>query len=122
MVKGISVPLVMGWGAMLASGILGLLLAVLVLFNKALNDMVHVSRAFNGLPRLDERDDVSAPRQGVLRRLRAAAQTRYQLTRTLAPYVELGWEKDVGRTGALARARDERGENTYAVAGVRLLY
>ena len=37
----------------------GALLAVLVLFNKALNDMVHVSRAFNGLPRLDERDDVS---------------------------------------------------------------
>jgi phosphatidylglycerophosphate synthase len=30
--------------------VLGLLLSVLVLFNKALNDMVHVARAFNGLP------------------------------------------------------------------------
>jgi copper resistance protein B len=67
-------------------------------------------------------DDSRMETRAGIGRLRAAAQTRYQLTRTLAPYVELGWEKDVGRTGALARARDERGENTYAVAGVRLLY
>ncbi len=52
----------------------GALLSVIVLYNKALNDMVHVSRAYNGLPRLAEQADVAAPRAGGLRRLRAAAR------------------------------------------------
>lgn len=52
----------------------GALLAVIVLYNKALNDMVHVSRAYNGLPRLEERADVSAPHRTGLRRLRSAAR------------------------------------------------
>ena len=34
---------------------LGALLVVLVLFNKALNDAVHVARAAAGLPRLEDR-------------------------------------------------------------------
>lgn len=54
---------------------LGALAAVLVLYNKALNDMVHVSRAFNGLPRLADEGGVSQPRRaGAVRRLRSLAR------------------------------------------------
>ena len=50
---------------------LGLSLSVLVLFNKALNDMVHVARAFNGLPKLSESPAVAAPKSSVLSKLRS---------------------------------------------------
>ena len=36
----------------------------MILYNKALNDIVHVSRAYNNMPRLDERAEVAAPRAG----------------------------------------------------------
>jgi phosphatidylglycerophosphate synthase len=48
----------------------GALLAVLVLGNKALNDMVHVSRAFAGLPRLEDAAGVGTPTSSALARLR----------------------------------------------------
>lgn len=51
-----------------------------------------------------------------------AVNTRYQLTPQLAPYIELAWDKALGRTGAVARRAGERGENAYAVIGARLLY
>jgi phosphatidylserine synthase len=51
--------------------VLGLLLSVLVLFNKALNDMVHVARAFNGLPKLSESPTVAAPKSSALAKLRS---------------------------------------------------
>ena len=54
--------------------VLGALLSALILFNKALNDMVHVSRAFAGLPRMDESAQTSAPRRGVVRTLRRAVR------------------------------------------------
>lgn len=53
---------------------LGLLLSVLVLFNKALNDMVHVARAFNGLPKLSENPIVGAPKSTVLAKLRSVVR------------------------------------------------
>ena len=49
---------------------LGALLALLVMFNKALNDMVHVSRAFAGLPRLDDVAGVGTPTRSGLARVR----------------------------------------------------
>lgn len=52
----------------------GALLAVMVLYNKALNDMVHVSRAYNNMPRLEERAEVAAPSRSGLRRLRSMAR------------------------------------------------
>lgn len=52
----------------------GALLAVLVLYNKALNDMVHVSRAYNDLPRLADRADVGVPTRSGLARLRSLAR------------------------------------------------
>ncbi len=53
---------------------LGALLALLVVLNKALNDMVHVARAFNGLPKLEDKAGVGAPTSAGLRRLRSAAR------------------------------------------------
>jgi hypothetical protein len=50
---------------------LGLLLSVLILFNKALNDMVHVARAFNGLPKLSESPAVATPQSPSLARVRS---------------------------------------------------
>ena len=54
--------------------LLGALLAVIILYNKALNDMVHVSRAYNDLPRLGEGAEVAAPRNAGLRSLRSIAR------------------------------------------------
>ena len=50
---------------------LGALLAVLVLFNKALNDAVHVARAAAGMPRLEDRAASSAPTVAGVARLRS---------------------------------------------------
>ena len=54
---------------------LGLLLALVIVLNKALNDMVHVARANAGLTRLeDKRGGVTAPRGRLVSRLRSAAR------------------------------------------------
>ncbi len=53
---------------------LGALLALLIVLNKALNDMVHVSRAFSGMPRIDEASRVGAPRGGLVASLRKVAR------------------------------------------------
>jgi phosphatidylglycerophosphate synthase len=53
---------------------LGCLLAVLILLNKALNDMVHAARAAAGLPRLPDDEATTAPRAGGLARLRRMAR------------------------------------------------
>jgi phosphatidylglycerophosphate synthase len=51
--------------------LLGALLAVIILYNKALNDMVHVSRAYNNMPRLEDKATVGVPQSSGLRSLRA---------------------------------------------------
>ena len=53
---------------------IGALLAVLVLWNKSLNDMVHVSRAYNDLPKLADTKGVGAPQASGVRRLRSIAR------------------------------------------------
>ena len=53
---------------------LGALLAVLVLFNKALNDAVHVARAAAGMPRLEDRAASAAPTVAGVARLRSWAR------------------------------------------------
>jgi len=45
-----------------------------VLLNKALNDMVHVSRAFSGLPRLEDVAGTGTPTNAGLARLRSAVR------------------------------------------------
>ncbi len=54
--------------------LIGALLAVLVLWNKSLNDMVHVSRAYNDLPKLADTHGVGVPEGTRLRKLRAVVR------------------------------------------------
>jgi hypothetical protein len=53
---------------------LGAVLAVLVLVNKSLNDAVHIARAVNDLPRLQDRAEEAAPRVSAVARLRSLAR------------------------------------------------
>ena len=53
---------------------LGALLAVVIVLNKALNDMVHVARATAGLPRVADDESTTAPRAAGLARLRRLAR------------------------------------------------
>ena len=53
---------------------LGAVLAVLILVNKSLNDAVHIARAANGLPRLEDRAEEAAPQVSTVRRLRGLAR------------------------------------------------
>ncbi|MDO9378595.1 MAG: CDP-alcohol phosphatidyltransferase family protein [Nocardioidaceae bacterium] len=52
----------------------GALLSVVIMFNKVLNDLVHVSRTFSGLPRIADSAAATAPRPGLVARLRRAAR------------------------------------------------
>lgn len=67
-------------------------------------------------------DDPAARTYSGIGSVKLAIQTRYQMTRQVAPYVELGWERSLGRTAMAVRAGGERVENAYAVIGLRLLY
>jgi len=53
---------------------LGAVLALLVIVNKALNDMVHVARAVAGLPLVQDVEGAGRPQRHGLARLRAAAR------------------------------------------------
>jgi phosphatidylglycerophosphate synthase len=53
---------------------LGFALAVFIVLNKALNDMVHVARANAGLPKLADRKGEAEPSQRMIARLRRAAR------------------------------------------------
>lgn len=53
---------------------LGAVLSVVVLYNKALNDSVHVARAYNNLPRLEDNTTVGVPTATGVRRLRSLAK------------------------------------------------
>lgn len=52
----------------------GTVLAGLVLLNKALNEMVHVSRAFNGLDKLPDSKEATALTPGLVARLKRVAR------------------------------------------------
>ncbi len=63
-----------GFGSLGGWTTLGAVLAVLVLVNKSLNDAVHIARAANDLPRLQDRAEEAAPRVSSVARLRALAR------------------------------------------------
>ena len=67
-------------------------------------------------------DDRQAGTYAGVGTVKLALQTRYQVTRQIAPYIEIGWEKSLGQTGNAARRAGERTENAYSVVGLRLLY
>lgn len=54
--------------------LVGALLAVLVLYNKSLNDMVHVARAYNAMPKLEDNASVGVPQSSGLRSARRLAR------------------------------------------------
>jgi phosphatidylglycerophosphate synthase len=62
-----------GFGSLGGWTTLGAVLAVLVLVNKSLNDAVHIARAANDLPRLQDRAEETAPRVSSVARLRSLA-------------------------------------------------
>ena len=53
---------------------MGAVLALVIVLNKALNDMVHVARANAGLPKLADTHGETAPRGGLIAKLRKAAR------------------------------------------------
>lgn len=53
---------------------LGGVLAVVILLNKSLNDMVHVARSFAGMDRMPDTEAVRAPRTGAVAAARRAAR------------------------------------------------
>jgi phosphatidylglycerophosphate synthase len=53
---------------------LGVLLALIIVLNKALNDMVHVARANAGLTKLADRREETVPSQRLVARLRSVAR------------------------------------------------
>jgi phosphatidylglycerophosphate synthase len=63
-----------GFGSLGGWTTLGAVLAVLVLVNKSLNDAVHIARAANDLPRLQDRAEEAAPRVSSVARLRSMAR------------------------------------------------
>lgn len=54
--------------------------------------------------------------------VKLSLQLRYEFTPRFAPYVEIGWERLLGRTASEARADGERTSNSYAVIGIRSLF
>jgi phosphatidylglycerophosphate synthase len=63
-----------GSGAVVGWTTLGAVLALLIVLNKALNDMVHVARAAAGLERLTDDATTAAPRPGLVATARRAAR------------------------------------------------
>ena len=86
--------------------VLGLVLSVLVLFNKALNDMVHVARAFNGLPKLSESPAVAAPQSVGLAKLRSLVR--------LFPFNRIFHSIEMTLLIAVAAIKDEFAGNLVA--------
>ncbi len=49
-------------------------------------------------------------------------QTRYEISRHVAPYIDLKYEKKFGQTADFARLRGEKPESTTLTAGIRWLF
>lgn len=49
-------------------------------------------------------------------------QLRYEFTPQIAPYIQVGWERQLGESANRSRNEGERFSNTYAVIGIRSLF
>lgn len=52
----------------------------------------------------------------------ASLQLRYEFTPQIAPYIQIGWERELGETANRSRGSGERISNSYAVIGIRSLF
>ena len=49
-------------------------------------------------------------------------QTRYEVTRKFAPYVDVRYERKFGETSSIAKSNGEGNDNFVASAGLRLMF
>lgn len=49
-------------------------------------------------------------------------QLRYEFTPQIAPYIQVGWERQLGESANRSRNEGERFSNSYAVIGIRSLF
>jgi copper resistance protein B len=49
-------------------------------------------------------------------------QTRYQITRKVAPYIDVHYDRKFGRTASIARSNDEDAGEFVAAIGLRLMF
>jgi copper resistance protein B len=63
-------------------------------------------------------DDVAVGRGSGINNLELGLRLRYEITRNLAPYIGVSWERSYGETGDLAVTAGEDREQTAVVAGV----
>ena len=49
-------------------------------------------------------------------------QTRYEITRKFAPYIDLRYERKLGGTSAIARKNGEKSDDVIASIGLRLMF
>lgn len=54
--------------------------------------------------------------------LEFSLQLRYEFTPQIAPYIQIGWERELGETANRSRGSGERISNSYAVIGIRSLF
>jgi len=103
---------------------IGALLALVVILNKALNDMVHVSRMNAGLPRMTDDEATTAPRIRGLARLRRLA--RYVPFHRLYHSVELSLLAlaaaivDAFVGGVMQQVRVREAEKTTVASGHKI--
>ena len=50
------------------------------------------------------------------------ARLRYEITRNIAPYIGVNWERKLGETASIARAKGDPIDNLFFVGGVRVLW
>jgi copper resistance protein B len=50
------------------------------------------------------------------------ARLRYEITRNVAPYIEVNWERKLGQTASIAKANGEPVSSLFFLGGVRLVW
>lgn len=57
-----------------------------------------------------------------LSNIQVGLQTRYEITRKFAPYVDVSYQRKLGETGRLASANGERKDEFISAIGLRLMF
>lgn len=49
-------------------------------------------------------------------------QTRYEITRKFAPYIDLRYERKFGETSSIAKSEGEDNDNVIGAVGIRFMF